>query len=113
MSDLSSQENSVEDANAQAADPLLTLQQVAERLSVCYETARLMVKRGEIASIRRSGWVRVPLTAINDFLEHNACPAQNSLHVSSKSKVGKTGTSETVAKSFRLARRIGRRPSNA
>ncbi|WP_417452498.1 helix-turn-helix domain-containing protein [Kiloniella sp.] len=86
--------NNVPNILKQEDDPLLTLHQVADRLNVCYETARKLVKRGVMSSHRRPGCsIRVSQTALNEYLERYTWPAQENNHVSSHLKTGNIGTS--------------------
>lgn len=113
MNGLNDHDPNVSIVTAQALDKLLTLHEVADRLGVCYETARQLVNRGEMACIRRPGCqIRVPASSLSEYLERYTCPARKNHPASSNSKTVKTGTFAFGAKQSLRAQQIARRLSN-
>lgn len=92
----------------------LTTGKVAKCLGCSREHVRLLAKRGEITYFQRPGGsIRISENALNEYLEQHTCHARRFPQGSPEFQDGKTGTSETVANQFRLARRIARRLSDA
>jgi len=89
---------------------LLPLREVAEILDCTYETARQLAKRGELTYVQRPGCsIRVPETALSEYLERHTCHAQENCPDLSASTVETTGTSAMDAKSVARAIRMRRK----
>ena len=57
------------------ATALLTISEVAERLSISARTVRRLVDRRELAETRVGRSVRIPLSSVEDFVDRNTRPA--------------------------------------
>lgn len=89
---------------------LLPVRTVADTLGYSYETVRRLAKGGELTYVQMPGCaIRIPESALLDYLERYTWPAQESPRASSASRIEKTGTSATVAKSLARELRMERK----
>ena len=87
---------------------LLTVQEVAETLSITQQTVRNMVKRGELVGIYRPGaFYRIPEQSLIDFMEQHTCRPQSNPDAresqpESSNEQTEDGTSRTALNFVRL-----------